>query len=288
LKPSKAEGTLKQAVKLVSRKLGLSEEEKQSLLPSGNQPIIYNRVGWAKFYLKKAGLLDSKKRGLDFITKEGEDVLKKNITRIDNEFLKQFSSFNEFINKKSKKQDSEDEDNGNQAIQTPDEAIYKAFNEINDQLKVELLEKLKKTDPIFFEKIVLELMKAMGYGVDEKISAQMTKKSHDGGIDGIINEDVLGLDKIYLQAKRYDKSVSREAVQAFVGALSGLGATKGVFITTGYFSSSALDYAKNQKIILIDGESLSEFMVKYNVGVLPNRKIEIKKIDLSFFEDDEI
>ena len=279
LKAAKTERKFKDVVEDISQTLGLTDDEKRQTISSGTQPLIYNRVGWAKFYLVKAGLLKSPKRGFFIITKNGNDVLKNPPVKIDNNFLKQFDEFNDFVN--SKKQNVE---NGQKQIDdvedaddlTPDEMIVKAHSEINRQLKAEILEKLKQVDPIFFEKVVLNLMLEMGYGADKLTSAKMTQKSNDGGIDGIINEDTLGLDKIYLQAKRYSsQTVSRESIQAFVGALAGEGASKGVFITTSQFSKYALEYANNQKIILIDGEALAEYMLKYNVGVIPHRKIEM-------------
>lgn len=157
---------------------------------------------------------------------------------------------------------------------------------MNSDLESELLIKLRGLDPYFFERLVLDVLVAMGYGVSNKDSAKVTQKSNDGGIDGIINEDALGLDRIYLQAKRYKdgSSIGRKEIQSFVGALAGEGATKGVFITTSNFSTQAMDYAKNQNIILIDGEYLTKLMIKYNVGTVVSRKIEFKKIDLTYFE----
>jgi restriction system protein len=281
LKAFQQERSLRDVVEIIANELKLSELERLERLPSGKVTVLYSRVSWAKVYLTKAGLLEAKSRGVFCVTNAGRKVLAENVTAIDNEFLKQFPSFVEFFGRKNLESLHE-----RNIDATPDEAIDSAYQEMYAQLKSDLLEKLKKTNPTFFERIVLELMRAMGYGVDKNCLEQITKRSHDCGIDGVINEDVLGLDKIYLQAKRYDGSVGREQVQAFVGALSGFSATKGVFITTGTFSSHARDYAKNQKIVMIDGERLSELLIEYNVGVSLDRKIEIKKIDLGFFEEE--
>lgn len=281
LKAFQKEKSFRDVIEIIAQEFNLTDAERMEILPSGKATIIYSRISWAKVYLAKAGLLEAKRRGVFCITEAGREVLANNISSIDTEFLKQFPAFVEFFGRKNAEILPDKDTDA-----TPDEAIDKACREVYAQLKSEILERLKKTDPVFFERIVLELMRAMGYGVDKSVIQQMTKRSHDGGIDGIINEDVLGLDKIYLQAKRYEGSVGREQVQAFVGAITGFSARKGVFITTGCFSAPAIEYAKNQTLVLIDGERLSEFLIEYNVGVSLDRKIEIKKIDSSFFEEE--
>lgn len=283
LRAFKNKKSLKEAVEFVITDLGLSEEDRKVTIPSGKQPLIYNRVAWAKFYLSKAGLLISKERGVFELSVEGKLLLDTNPKKISNEDLEKYNSFRSFKSNNSVNTDEASDLNE----LTPDEIINKKYKEINNNLELELLERLRALDPYFFERIVLDVLIAMGYGISNKESAQVTQKSNDGGIDGIINEDTLGLDKIYLQAKRYkkDSSISRKEIQSFVGALAGEGATKGVFITTSNFSLQATEYAKNQNIVLIDGEYLAKLMIQYNVGTVVNRTIEFKKLDLTYFDE---
>lgn len=269
--------------------LGVTEEEKKELLPSGAAPVFYNRTAWAKTYLKKAGLLDSPKQGVIVITKRGLDALKNNPVSIDVKFLKQFSEFLEFQSVKPEDDitstNSSDENN-----QTPEEALETAYQKIRKSLAQDLISKVMNLSPAFFEKLVVELLVKMGYGGSINDAGKAIGKSGDEGIDGTIKEDKLGLDIIYIQAKRWQPGnvVGRPELQRFVGALAGQGAKKGIFITTSSFTKDALDYApKNEtKIVLIGGVQLAQFMIDYNLGVTVMNSYEVKRIDSDYFGED--
>lgn len=273
---------LSDMVVIMSDKYNLTEEERNEWLPSKVQKTMYNRVAWAKQYLKNAELIDSPEKGAFVITQKGLNVLKDNPTKIDLRFLKNLDQNNSTeIEKEQIDVHSEDK-------KTPEELIESAQILYTESLQKELLSKLKQVDPVRFEQIVLTLMEKMNYGV-----GSMTKLSHDGGIDGIIDEDELGLEKIYLQAKRYsDNKVNEKEMQNFAGALSCSPVRKGVFITTSYFDEKAKkkaeDASKKGLIIrLINGEELTRLMIKHNVGVQPKQPpIEIKKIDEDFFTEE--
>lgn len=267
--------------------LGLTSQDRQELLPSGKKPIVRSRIHWALYYMYRAGLISREGRGTYAITPVGKNALKTG-KKINNTFLEQYSSFNEF---RSLSHTTEPGMENFQIITEdhtdPVTRISNAIEEFNKKTCQDLIEQLKKTDPIYFEKICLELMKAMGYG-DE---VSLTPKSHDGGIDGIVNEDALGLDKIYLQAKRYvDNKVNEREIQNFIGALSTSPVTKGVFITTSYFSDKAKDrvsHVLGKSIKLIDGDEMAKLMLKYNVGVQVRDTYQIKELDENFFSDEE-
>ena len=271
---------LSEMVEIMSNKYNLSEEERNEWLPSKLQKTMYNRVAWAKQYLKNSELIESLEKGSFKITQKGIDVLKENPQKIDLRFLKNLD------NKNQPNAQTEIYDNHIEENKTPEELIENAQSLYTDSLKKELLAKLKSVDPIRFEQIVLELMEKMNYGV-----GSMTKMSHDGGIDGIIDEDELGLEKIYLQAKRYsDNKVNEKEMQNFAGALGCSPVRKGVFITTSYFDERAKRKAESiqgKVIRLVDGEELTRLMIKHNIGVQTKTKIEIKKLDEDFFNDEE-
>lgn len=283
--------TNKEAEEKLGNFFNLSIEELQITLPNGRRKF-YDRINWAKTYLKKADLIVSgSSRGEFKITKEGLELLSKNIKTLDAKYLeKNYSNFSKFYKSSSKnKIDSENiiESNSN----TPMESLDESFNILERELKTNLLEKIKTMDWYKFEKMVIDLIIKMGYGGSKtEILNSLTKQSNDEGIDGIINEDRLGLDRIYLQAKRWkDTTISRPEIQKFVGALAGQGATKGIFITTSNFSIQAIDYCKklsNQKIILINGEKLTELMIEFNVGTFIEQTYEIKKIDMDYFSEE--
>lgn len=270
---------LSEMVELMSDKYKLTEEERNEQLPSGNSKIMYNRVAWAKQYLKNSELIESPEKGSFKITPKGIAILKTKPKKIDLRFLKNLDKENSF-NTESELQETHIEEN-----KTPEELIENAQNLYTESLKKELLAKLKSIDPIQFEKIVLILMEKMNYGI-----GSMTPTSHDGGIDGIIDEDELGLEKIYLQAKRYsDNKVNEKEMQNFAGALGCSPVRKGVFITTSYFDERAKRKAESiqGKIIrLVDGEELTRLMIKHNIGIQTRTKIEIKKLDEDFFNDE--
>lgn len=268
----------------------LSDEERAEKLPSGKQTIVRNRVGWARTYLKKAGLLSSPGRSQIQITERGQTALQQEPERINVRFLKQFPEFVEFHSAKPKTSNTPlTQENNDNEDTDPTERLEEAYSEIQQELIDEVLTTVKEQSPQFLEKLVVELMQAMGYGGWSKESGQATQYTADGGIDGLINEDPLGLETIYLQAKRYaENTVGREAIQAFSGALDMQRAHKGVFITTSKFSKGALEYVGmiQKKIILIDGSKLAELMIKHNLGVSVKETYEIKTLDTDFFSED--
>jgi len=277
----------KDVVDALADQFHLSEQEKVELLPSGNNRVIYSRVGWAATYLKKSKLLEAPKRGCLKITQRGIEVLKQNPKTINNDFLRQFPEFNEFVSVKKKKDDKDTKDVPVSIdSQTPEELLENSYEALNDDLSQELLQIIKDSSPNFFELLVIDLLVKMGYGGSRKDAGQAVGKSGDEGIDGIIKEDKLGLDAIYIQAKRWENVIGRPEVQKFAGALQGQRAKKGIFITTSRFTKEAIGYVSNidNKIILIDGEKLTELMIEHNVGVSTVASYEIKKIDSDYFD----
>ncbi|MEW5552152.1 restriction endonuclease [Peribacillus frigoritolerans] len=273
---------------ILARYFNLSDEDIAETLPSGKQTLLVNRVGWARTYLNKAGLIKVVRRAVFQITDEGLRVLNdSSITKIDRKFLTKYESFNEFINKASKEKTDSDIEGTEE--KTPLELMGENFNVLKSETQDLLLEKILSCSPGFFERLIVELIVSMGYGGSVKDAGRAIGKSGDEGIDGIIKEDVLGLDMIYLQAKRWKKesTVSRPDIQTFVGSLIGKQASKGIFITTAKFSQGAIEYARSidKRVILIDGQQLTDLMFKYNVGVSDEEVFITKKIDLDFFED---
>jgi restriction system protein len=269
----------------------VTDEERKELLASGNQAIFDNRVGWAKTYLKKAGLLDSPKRATFVITQIGLDTLKKNPDRIDAKYLRLFPAFLEFQNASRNDNETEEEITIVETNeQTPEENLDKAYQRIRKSLASELLNRVVDLSPTFFERLVVELLVKMGYGGSIKDAGKAIGKSGDEGIDGTIKEDKLGLDIIYIQAKRWKPGnvVGRPELHKFVGALAGQGAKKGIFITTSNFTKEALEYTpKNEtKIVLIDGEQLAQLMIDYNLGCTTQQIYELKKIDSDYFGEE--
>lgn len=278
-------------IEILSEKFELTEEERTELLPSGQQAIVDNRIGWAKTYLKKAGLLDYPKRAHVEITDRGKQVLKNKIDQIDRDFLMQFDEFEKFQTVKNHEDSEKKQKIGNsEEDSTPEENIERAYLAIKSSLSDELLNKIMDLSPVFFERLVVDLVVKMGYGGSRKDAGRATKQSNDGGIDGIIKEDKLGLDEIYIQAKRWDPSrtVGRPEIQKFIGALAGEGAKKGIFITTAYFSREAKEYIpRNEtKVVLIDGDQLSDLMIEYNLGVSIQATYDLKRMDLDYFDED--
>lgn len=268
----------------------VTDKERRELLASGNQAIFDNRVGWAKTYLKKAGLLDSPRRATFVITDVGRETLTKNLERIDARYLRQFPSFLEFQNISRNDNEVEEEIINAPTTQTPEESLDKAYQRIRKSLASELMNKVIELSPAFFERLVVELLVRMGYGGSIKDAGKAIGKSGDEGIDGTIKEDKLGLDIIYIQAKRWKPGniVGRPELQKFVGALAGQGAKKGIFITTSTFTKEALEYApRNEtKIVLIDGEQLAQLMIDYNLGCTTQQIYELKKIDGDYFGEE--
>jgi restriction system protein len=267
----------------------LTEEEVKVRLPSGRQAAISNRIGWAKTYLDKAGLLESPKRAHYKITERGLHALSECPQRIDNNYLRQFEEFEQFTSTSNEKTAVQVGAPLKESDTTPDEQIAAAYQALNNSLADELLTSIRSATPAFFEQLVVDLMLAMGYGGSRKEAGQATQYTSDGGIDGIIKDDPLGLETIYLQAKRYnDKTVGRPEVQSFAGALDMKRAKKGVFITTSRYSADATEYVEmiEKKIVLIDGPQLAELMIEHNLGVTPKEVYEVKQIDSDYFSED--
>jgi restriction system protein len=283
------EHSLREAVEHLESVFNLSEDEKKEFLPSARYPVFDSRVGWARTYLRKAGLLEPTRRGFFKITQRGLEVLKKNPKEINVEFLKQYPEFIEFISPSGT--DTEETLTVEPEItsqQTPEESLEYAYQKLRQELAQELLNRVKNCSPSFFERMVVELLVKMGYGGSIKDAGKAVGKSSDGGIDGIIKEDKLGLDIIYIQAKRWnDGIVGRPEIQKFVGALAGQRAKKGIFITTSRFSKEAMDYISSidNKIIPIDGEQLANLMIDYDIGVSRITAYEIKRIDSDYFDE---
>lgn len=285
------EHTFRDLIEELSCDFSLTEDQRKELLPSGNQEIFTNRVAWAKTYLKKAGLIQYTKRGVIQITERGIKVSKEKIDKIDVKYLKQFAEFIEFQNlSTSDNEASESTEILNQIEQTPEEQFEKSYQRLRASLAQDVLEKARSVSPSFFERLVVELLVKMGYGGSIADAGKAIGKTGDEGIDGTIKEDKLGLDIIYIQAKRWQSgnSVGRPEIQKFVGALAGQGAKKGIFITTSNFTKEALEYTpRNEtKIVLIDGVQLAQLMIDYNLGVSSHHVYELKKLDNDYFGDE--
>lgn len=283
------EHSYRDAVNTLATQFQLTDEERRELLPSGKQPIFDNRVGWAKTYLEKAGLLDKTRRAHFQITQEGRNVLARNPAEINNAFLRQYESFREFTSQVRSEEKEPTIPTPEQDV-TPDEQIALAYQKLNQSLADEIIATVRKASSQFFEQLVVDLMIAIGYGGSRKEAGQATQATNDDGIDGIIKEDRLGLDTIYLQAKRWQKSntVHRPEIDKFIGTLTRNRARKGVFITTSSFSEGAYEAVQNldMKVVLIDGERLAELMIEHDIGVTPVTKYEIKRLDSDYFIED--
>ena len=280
------EYSLREAIEKLAQFFALTEEDTQEMLPSGQQATFDNRVGWARTYLKKAGLLETTRRGFFQITDRGEKVLISKPSIINVKFLEKFPEFLEF--KKLKKESLEIEYSSKETGQkTPEEILESLIQGLNQELASEILESIKNCSPSFFERLVVDVLLKMGYGGTRKDASRIVGRSGDGGIDGTINEDRLGLDIIYVQAKRWEYPVGRPEIQKFAGALQGFRAKKGIFITSSSFTSEARDFVSRieSKIILIDGQTLAQYMIEFGVGVSTKETYAIKKIDLDYFTD---
>lgn len=285
------EHTIAEAMEVLAGQMNISEEAQQIMLPSGTQSRYYNRVTWAVTYLTKSVLLEKPTRGRFRITARGLDVLKKNPPVIDSAFLEQFPEYQAFKVKKN--------DDTEVAVKaahssgmveqdaTPDEQLDAAYKELRGNLVDEMLVKIRGSSPKFFEKLVVDVLVAMGYGGSRIDAAQVVGKSGDGGIDGVIKEDRLGLDMVYVQAKRYTNDVGPGAIREFAGSLGEHKASKGVFITCGGFTSGAAEAASkaHARLVLIDGEKLAEYMIDFGVGVADHKSYTVKRIDSDYFDE---
>ena len=287
------EFSVHECIDFLAKTFNLSEQELNEWLPSKRQKIFYNRVYWAKAHLKMAGVLENTKRGVFKITERGIKLLTEKPEQINVKILmSKFVDYSDMIGgfRKDKKEseNSSPIESDIQINKTPEELIESGYLNIRQSLEQELLLKLKIVHPSFFERIVVELLVKMGYGGSIQDAGQAIGKSGDEGIDGIIKEDKLGLDVIYIQAKRWESVVGRPELQKFVGALAGQRAKKGVFITTSNFTKEAIAYSTQMdtKIVLIDGDKLAQYMIDYNLGVSVQSTYEIKKIDSDYFEEE--
>jgi restriction system protein len=280
---------IRDVIEQLSDEFKLSEEERRELLPSGQQAVFDNRVGWARTYLKKAGLLESTRRGYFKITEKGLKFLKDRPTEINAKYLEQFPEFVQFI-RTTKVVGKKFEGKGLKKYEksTPKELMEIGSQKLEKELASELLDRIKKCSPTFFEKLVVELLVKMGHGGSQADAGKAIGRTGDEGIDGIIKEDKLGLDIIYIQAKKWENQVSRSEIQKFAGALQGQRARKGVFITTSTFSKTAVDYVSkiDNKIILINGERLAQLMIENDIGVSKIAEYKIKKIDTDYFSEE--
>ncbi|MBT2914934.1 MULTISPECIES: restriction endonuclease [Vibrio] len=278
---------LSNVVDLLAEHFNLSEDERTELLPSGRQAAFTNRVGWAKTYLTKAGLLDSTRRGHFVITELGQDALISG-EEINNQYLKHFDDFNAFTKQKNGDSSKVEETTLSNNDATPDEVLRAAYKQINDTLASEILARTRKVSPAFFEQLLIELLLAMGYGGTGEGMAHTLGKSGDNGVDGVINQDPLGVDQVYIQAKRYAEgaNISSSNIRDFFGALNLKKAQKGIFITTSDFTPSAVQTAKDlgMRIVLINGKELAKLMLRYNIGSRDEQVIYLKRIDEEFFE----
>jgi restriction system protein len=286
-------------VELLADKLALSAEERAQLLPSGKQTRFANRVNWAKAYLAKAGLVENSRRGYYRITPRGQTALADAAATINNAYLDQFKEFQDF---KAKVNEADGAASGSAAAplqvsepsgapvdtETPDEALRKAHAAITGALAADLLDRVRKAPPSFFEKLIVELLLAMGYGGTSGEAGRALGQSGDDGVDGVIDQDPLGVDQIFVQAKRYAEgnNIGAGAIRDFYGALSLKKAHKGIFVTTSAFSQPAIDTARGlgSRIVLIDGLQLSRLMIRYNVGCRDEDVLHLKKVDEDFFD----
>jgi len=290
-----AEGVVhtKNVVAALAEEFGLTEEEQNHLLPSGKQTTFSNRLNWAKSYLKQAGLVRYPARSQFEITETGRKVLEGNPERIDNKFLEQFDSYKEFRLRRGTQTSSavttdSDELESSEDGATPDEVLRSAYKNIRIALAADLLGRVRSATPQFFEELIVELLIAMGYGGSSEDAGRAIGKSGDDGVDGVIDQDPLGVDQIYVQAKRYAEgnNIGAGAIRDFFGALNLHGAQKGIFVTTSAFSSPAEKTANDlgMRIVLIDGKKLADLMIKYNVGCRDEELLHLKKVDEEFFE----
>jgi restriction system protein len=288
---SKGEVRIGPVVDQLADQLGLSQEERSELLPSGQQTVFSNRVHWAKSYLSKAQLVEITRRGYFRITPRGQTVLQSPPKKIDNKFLMQFEEFRQFLDRSSATRET----NGGTPAppledqkQTPDETMRLAYRQIETALTHDLLERIREAPPDFFERLMVNLLLSMGYGGSTENAGRTLGRSGDDGVDGVIDQDALGLDRVYIQAKRYasGNNIGPGAIRDFFGSLDRHKATKGLFVTTSTFSDSAKETAEHlsKRIVLVDGDQLARLMIRHNVGCRIEDTLHIKKVDEEFFE----
>ena len=269
----------------LAESVGVTQEEQAVLIPSGRQPLFTNRVAWALAHLKAARMLENPSRGVYRITRRGEDVLAENPSRVDLKYLRRFPEFLEFRGGTQETKVSVLDDTEQQS---PDELMEASYQALRKDLAARLLAEVKRCSPAFFERLVVDLLLAMGYGGSMADAGSAVGQSGDGGIDGIIKEDRLGLDAVYIQAKRWEGTVGRPLVQAFAGGLDGRRARKGVMISTSQFSREAQEFVASieKRIVLVDGEKLAEYMMDYGIGVADVASYTVKRIDSDYFSEE--
>ena len=285
------EHTNREAIDYLAEEFDLSDAERKELLPSGRQAVFDNRIAWSRAHLKMAKLIENTQRGVFRITNRGKKVLKETPQSIDINYLTQFPEYaerREAHRQKYKKSREKESSTEPESTTTPEEQIEEAYENLKETLSTEILAQLKKSSASFFERVVVDVLVKMGYGGSLKDAGEAIGKSGDEGIDGIIKEDRLGLDIIYIQAKKWDNVVNRPEIQKFAGALQGKRAKKGIFITTSDFSQGAYDYVSSidSKIILINGQRFAQFMMDFNVGVSIDATYELKRIDFDYFTEE--
>jgi restriction system protein len=283
------EHQLQETIEAMAQQFALTQEERKEVLPSGRQPIINNRVGWARTYMKKAGLVEYTKRGYFRITERGLKVLEEKPEGINIHFLERYPEFIVFRTPRDEKEEIDKAiEETERGLLTPEESIESEYQRLRQNLAAELIQQVKSCSPTFFEKLVIDLLISMGYGGTRKDAGEAIGRSGDEGIDGIIKEDRLGLDIVYLQAKRWENPVSRPEIQKFAGALQGQRAKKGIFITTSAFTKDAREYAEKieSKIVLIDGETLAQLMIDHSIGVSQVASYTLKKVDIDYFAEE--
>ena len=285
-----AETTISDVRARVAAAEGLTPENVRELLPSGSQPVFTNRISWALIYMGMAGLVERVRRGVYRLTAEGERLLAQVPPRIDNKLLSNYPAYVEWRSgRKDVRSPNKEPAHGplDDAADTPEEALDRADQQLRETLEEDVLDRVREASPAFLERVVVDLLIAMGYGRGDAAMGRVTGCSGDGGIDGTIREDQLGLDEVYLQAKKYaaDKTVGEGDLRNFAGAIDAAGTTKGVFVTTAGFTSAAKDYVARspKRIVLIDGEALARLMVKHNIGVRCKMRYEVKRIDEDYF-----
>jgi restriction system protein len=282
------ERTMRELTEKLALRFKLTEEERQEHIPSGPQSSFYNRVAWAKTHLKNAGLIDNRVWGKVSISEAGRRVLSQQPAAVNCKFLKQFPSYLKFIGHSPTPEGDEKDEAVLESIKTPEESLAESYQTLRNALADEVLDRVKSCTPQFFERLVVELLVAMGYGGSLADAGQAIGRSGDGGIDGIIKEDKLGLDVVCMQAKRWEKTVGRPEVQAFAGSMEGFRARKGVLLTTSAFSKDAEEYVNRieRKIVLIDGRRLAQLMIDHDIGVATARVYVVKKVELDYFEEE--
>lgn len=291
-KAANGERRISKVVEELAIELNLSQEDREALLPSGKQTRFANRVHWAKSYLKQAGMIKNTRWGYFEITDRGREFLQNHEGMITREHLRQYEDFLDFESRTSDvsvtTSNYEDKETEKEGLETPDEIMRRAYEQINNALASELIEKVREESPAFFERLLVDLLIAMGYGGSQKNAGKALGQSNDGGIDGVIDQDPLGVDQIFIQAKRYAEknNIGSGAIRDFFGALNIRRASKGIFFTTSAFTAEARKTAKDlgSRIVLIDGKRLSKLMIQYNIGCRSEDVLTIKKIDEDFFE----